>query len=216
MQEEWWRTVLTDTGEDSKLVHRRKRPKVDTTFSSLFFRRVRATSMPQRRVENTRVHFWTFLPVSVNNKLSQTSDSYKWLWLKIFYLFFRKKPITLIKTFITAIGGVHSIATTLTDLYSPNFRTNLMKWLSSIPYFSRPFELQMQRIPNLLKHLIDDLIDPQCYQQCFIDREPNCVKQRQHKIACNTEFATTNEYCKTTCASQSLQNIIIRMCHFDI
>ena len=56
---------LTDTGEDSKLVHRRKRPKVDPLFSSLFSRRVRATSMTQRRVENTRVHFWTFSPVSV-------------------------------------------------------------------------------------------------------------------------------------------------------
>ena len=40
--------TLTDTGEDSKLVHRRKRPNVDTLFSSLFFRRVRATSMTQR------------------------------------------------------------------------------------------------------------------------------------------------------------------------
>ena len=30
------RTDLTDTGEDSKLVHRRKRPKVDTLYSSLF------------------------------------------------------------------------------------------------------------------------------------------------------------------------------------
>ena len=58
--------MLTETGEDSKLVHRRKRPKVDTLFSSLFFRRVRATSMTQRRVGNTRVHFWTFSPVSVN------------------------------------------------------------------------------------------------------------------------------------------------------
>ena len=56
---------LTDIGEDSRLVHRRKRPKVDTLFSTLFFRRVRATSMTQRRVQNTRVHFWTFLPVSV-------------------------------------------------------------------------------------------------------------------------------------------------------
>ena len=28
--------ALTDTGEDSKLVHRRKRPKVDTLFSSFF------------------------------------------------------------------------------------------------------------------------------------------------------------------------------------
>ena len=57
--------VLTDTSEDSKLVHRQERPKVDTLFSSLFFRRGRATSMTQRRVENTRVHFWTFSPVSV-------------------------------------------------------------------------------------------------------------------------------------------------------
>ena len=28
--------MLTDTGEDSKLVHRPKRPKVDMVFSSLF------------------------------------------------------------------------------------------------------------------------------------------------------------------------------------
>ena len=28
--------LLTDTGEDSKLVRRRKRPKVDTLFSSVF------------------------------------------------------------------------------------------------------------------------------------------------------------------------------------
>ena len=57
--------ILTDTGEDSKFVLRRKRPKVDTPFSSLFFWRVRGTSMTQRRVKNTRVHFWTFLPLSV-------------------------------------------------------------------------------------------------------------------------------------------------------
>ena len=61
---------LTDKGKDSKLVHRRKRPKVDTLFSSLFFRRVLATSMTQHRVENTSVHFWTFSPVSVKHLLS--------------------------------------------------------------------------------------------------------------------------------------------------
>ena len=61
-----WPPLLSDTGGDSKLVQRRKRPKVDTLLSSLFFRRVRATSMTRRRVENTRVHFWTFSPVSVN------------------------------------------------------------------------------------------------------------------------------------------------------
>ena len=40
-----------------------------TRYFLLFFRRVRATSMTRRRVENTRVHFWTFSPVSVKMKL---------------------------------------------------------------------------------------------------------------------------------------------------
>ena len=59
----FWRkyfALLTDTGEDSKLVHRRKPSKVNAApprYFLLFFRRVRATSMTQRRVENTRVHF---------------------------------------------------------------------------------------------------------------------------------------------------------------
>ena len=35
-----------------------------------FFRRVRATSMNKRRVENTRVHFWTFSPVLVKSFLN--------------------------------------------------------------------------------------------------------------------------------------------------
>ena len=61
-------TNLSDTGEDSKLVRRRNRPKVDTLFSSLFFRPVRATSMTQCRVENTRVHFDANSLVSVNSK----------------------------------------------------------------------------------------------------------------------------------------------------
>ena len=56
--------ILTDTGEDSKLVYRRKRPKVDAIIFFYFFRRVRATSMTQRPVKNTRVHLWTFSPVS--------------------------------------------------------------------------------------------------------------------------------------------------------
>ena len=75
--------TLTDTGEDSKLVHRRKRPKVDTLFYSLFFRRVRATSMTQRRVENTRVLFWTFSPVSVKRYFIDwlIIIDYKYYWM---------------------------------------------------------------------------------------------------------------------------------------
>ena len=43
-----------------------KMSKSEHAISLSFFRRVRATGMTQRRVENTRVHFWTFSPVSVD------------------------------------------------------------------------------------------------------------------------------------------------------
>ena len=44
-----------------------KTSKSGRAIFSSFFRHVRATSMTQRRVENTRVHFWTLSPVSVNH-----------------------------------------------------------------------------------------------------------------------------------------------------
>ena len=56
---------LTDTGGDSKVINRRTSKGGHAIFFS-FFQRFRATSMTQGRVENTRVHFWTFSPVSVN------------------------------------------------------------------------------------------------------------------------------------------------------
>ena len=60
---------LTDTSEDSKLVHRRICTKVYASIFFSFFRRVRATSVTQRRVKNTRVHFGANSPVSVNEKM---------------------------------------------------------------------------------------------------------------------------------------------------
>ena len=49
-------------------------PKAKTSKSGhaiffSFFRRVRGTSMTQRRVKNARVHFWTFSPVSVKSRI---------------------------------------------------------------------------------------------------------------------------------------------------
>ena len=41
----------------------------------LFFRRVRATSMTQRRVENTRVHFGANSPVSVDLKFLKLENT---------------------------------------------------------------------------------------------------------------------------------------------
>ena len=76
--------ILTDTDEDLKLVHRRKRPKVDMQFFSLFFRRVQAKSMTQCRVENTRVHFWTSrmyrLKMTIKNFERVNNGSSQFYW----------------------------------------------------------------------------------------------------------------------------------------
>ena len=50
-----------------------KTSKIGHAIFCSFFQRVRPTSMTQRRVEKTRVHFWTFSPESVifENLLSQ-------------------------------------------------------------------------------------------------------------------------------------------------
>ena len=81
-------------------------------------------------------------------------------------------------TKVQAIGGSHMIAHVITDLYSASFRSNLVKWLDSIAYFPKPFNPQLLPISNMMKHLIDDMIDSECYKACFINREPNCKKER--------------------------------------
>ena len=53
----------------------------------------------------------------------------------------------------------------------------------------------LQKHTELIKHLIDDFIDPDCYRQCLIDREENCLKERTHVINCDAEITSTQGQC---------------------
>ena len=61
-------------------------------------------------------------------------------------------------------GGSHEIATSITDLYGAAFRTDLVSWLKSIPYFPKPFDMVFEPITSLMYHLLDDLVAGDCYQ----------------------------------------------------
>ena len=74
--------TLTDTGENVQKWTQRHH----AIFFS-FFRRVRATSMTQRRVENTGVHFWTFSPVSVKAWKDERLTWNPYLYGQIFDLY---------------------------------------------------------------------------------------------------------------------------------
>ena len=86
-------------------------------------------------------------------------------------------------TLMEVSGGSHKIATSITDLYSMGFRSSLMQWLQSIPYYPKPFDLVFEPLTKLLNHLIDDMIDEKMYKTCLIDKEEYYVMNRTQQIS---------------------------------
>ena len=74
------------------------------------------------------------------------------------------------------------IATVITDLYSANFRSNLIQWIQSIPFYPKPFDFVFEPITKLLKHMVDDMIDADLYDTCLIKKEPFHVLQRTQAV----------------------------------
>jgi len=86
-------------------------------------------------------------------------------------------------TIMEVSGGSHKIATSITDLYSLNFRTSLMQWLQSIPFYPKPFDFIFEPLTKLLYHLLDDMIDEEMYKTCLIDKEEYYVMNRTQQIS---------------------------------
>ena len=63
------------------------------------------------------------------------------------------------------------------DIYSPAFRSNLKKWLQSIPDYPKPFDMTFLTLTEVLAGLGKHFIDEECKQQCstftldFVDDE---------------------------------------------
>ena len=128
-------------------------------------------------------------------------------------------------------GGSHEIATSITDLHGAAFRTDLVSWLKSIPYFPKPFDMVFEPITSLMYHLLDDLVAGDCYQAenlkfsfcftfiliihsndcsiielqfellktCIVEKEEFCIKKRESKVSCLTNFGKTSPLCKDKC-----------------
>lgn len=64
-------------------------------------------------------------------------------------------------------GGSQLIGATMSDLYSMNFKYNLVTWLASIPKYAKPFNMQFVPLTELLHDLSDDFMDAECKRQCF-------------------------------------------------
>ena len=60
-------------------------------------------------------------------------------------------------TSVVAQGGSHEIASILSDVYSPTFKTEFKHWLSSIPSYPKPFKFRMGPIAELVNFRATDL-----------------------------------------------------------
>lgn len=60
-------------------------------------------------------------------------------------------------TSVVAQGGSHEIASILSDVYSPTFKTEFKHWLTSIPSYPKPFKFQMSPITDLVNFRATDL-----------------------------------------------------------
>lgn len=67
------------------------------------------------------------------------------------------KQTEFARTSISAQGGSQGVAAILTDMYSPSFKTDFMKWLQSVPEFPKAYSFQLGSIMDLLNFRASDL-----------------------------------------------------------
>ncbi|XP_078358434.1 uncharacterized protein LOC144643147 isoform X2 [Oculina patagonica] len=60
-------------------------------------------------------------------------------------------------TSVMAQGGSHEVASILSDVYSPTFKTEFKHWLTSIPSYPKPFKFRMGPIADLVNFRAADL-----------------------------------------------------------
>ena len=100
-------------------------------------------------------------------------------------------------------GGSYRIATTITDLYSMAFRSQLTQWLKSIPYYVKPFDFVFEPLSKMMRFMADDLIAPAHKQACLIEKREFVVIDRTRNVPCNTKLGQELEDCKQTCTNQT-------------
>ena len=70
-------------------------------------------------------------------------------------------------TEVEAKGGSQDIASILSDIYSPTFKTEFKEWLQSIPKYPKAYKFVMGRISDLVNFRASDLFPEEKVSICF-------------------------------------------------
>ena len=68
-----------------------------------------------------------------------------------------KQETKTTSTAVEAKGGSQDIASILSDVYAPTFKTEFKEWLQSIPQYPKAFKFQMSSILDLVNFRANDL-----------------------------------------------------------
>ena len=89
-----------------------------------------------------------------------------------------KQETKTTSTAVVAKGGSQDIASILSDVYAPTFKTEFKEWLQSIPQYPKAFKFQMSSISDLVNFRANDLFpdDKVCTRHVLTNPE-DCHRQ---------------------------------------
>ncbi|KAL9983627.1 hypothetical protein ACROYT_G005826 [Oculina patagonica] len=113
-----------------------------------------------------------------------------------------RKQSKTTSTSVVAHGGSQDIASILSDVYSPTFKTEFKEWLKTIPTYPKAFQFQMGSITDLLDFRANDLFQEETVSWgCEGNAAHLQTEEKEGKIlkyyeVTDTNGSTTRHYCE--------------------
>lgn len=124
-----------------------------------------------------------------------------------------RKQSKTTSTSVVAHGGSQDIASILSDVYSPTFKTEFKEWLRTIPTYPKAFQFQMGSITDLLNFRANDMFQEETVNWgCEGNAARLQTEEKEGKIlkyyeVTDSEGRTTKHYCEYD-SRQALEDAI--------
>lgn len=105
-------------------------------------------------------------------------------------------------TSVVAQGGSQEIASILSDVYSPSFKTEFKEWLKTVPKYAKAFHFQMGSITDFLNFRATDLFKEETVNwgcegnSALLQTEEKDGKTLNYYEVTGTEGKKTRYYCE--------------------
>ncbi|CAH1802433.1 unnamed protein product, partial [Owenia fusiformis] len=113
-------------------------------------------------------------------------------------------------SYLSVEGGDQEIASIISDMYDPGFKSKLEAWLQSIPEYPRPFSFNLGKITELFDMNVESLFPDDTNQGCLGgDVKKDSVTGKYYfesKKTVGKEIKTVKNYCKYGTSKKDFQD----------